>query len=101
MRESLSGWIFLFFRAWALGSCILYYFQPEVCNGCHDLIQKPISFNNVIIVAVKGNDCRIHFLYISKDEAIKMLKKPDLTENSRALENIRIYYHILKCIKKL
>ena len=33
-------------------------------------MQKAISFNDDAIVCVKGNDHRIHFLYISKDEAI-------------------------------
>ena len=54
-------------------------FDPEVCNGCHDLIQKARSFN-VVIVSVKGNDYRIHFWYISKDEAINLLQNVDLTE---------------------
>ena len=29
--------------------CILeisFRFQPEVCNGCHNLMQKTMSFNN-------------------------------------------------------
>ena len=38
-----------------------FIYQPYLCNGCHDLMQKAISFNNVAIVSVKGNDYRIHF----------------------------------------
>ena len=30
-----------------------------LCNGCHDLMQKPTSFNNVAFVYVKGNAYRI------------------------------------------
>ena len=30
-------------------------FQPELCNGCHDLTQKAMSFNDVAIITVKGN----------------------------------------------
>ena len=56
-------------------------FQPEVCNGCHYLVQKAISVNDVVIVSVKGNGNRIHF----KDEAINYLKKNDLTEISGTL----------------
>ena len=37
---------------------IKFKFQPEVCNGCHDLMQKSISFNDVALVTVKGNDYR-------------------------------------------
>ena len=29
---------------------------------------------------ITENDCRIHFLYVSKDEAINLLKNADLTE---------------------
>ena len=34
--------------------------QPKVCDGCHDLKQKAINFNDVAIVS-KSNDYRIHF----------------------------------------
>ena len=44
-----------------------------------------MNFNNVAIHAVKGNDYRIHFLYMSKDEAINLLRNVDLTEKSRKL----------------
>ena len=36
-------------------------YEPYLCNGCHDLIQKSVSFNNVAILYVKGNAYRIHF----------------------------------------
>ena len=32
---------------------------------CHDMTQKPMSFDNVAIVTVKGNDYGINFLYIT------------------------------------
>ena len=30
-----------------------FKYEPYLCNGCHDLTQKPISFGNVTIVYVK------------------------------------------------
>ena len=30
-------------------------YEPYLCNGCHDLMQKALGFNNVAIVYVKGN----------------------------------------------
>ena len=39
-------------------------FQPKVCNGCHDLMQVAVNFNDVVIVYVKGNDYKIHFQYM-------------------------------------
>ena len=50
-----------------------FSYQKYLCNGCHDLMQKAISFNNVAIVSIKGSDYRIHFWYISKDDAISIM----------------------------
>ena len=49
-------------------------FEPEVCNGFHSFSQINMSFNDVAIVYVKGNNNRIHFLYMNKYEAINILK---------------------------
>ena len=68
--------------------CHYWYFleinfrlQPDICDGCHDLMQKPINFHNAATVSVEGNDYRIHFWYISKGEAINLLKNADLIKN--------------------
>ena len=42
-------------------------------HGCHDLIQKAMSFNNIAVVYVKRKAYRIHFWYISKDHAINIM----------------------------
>ena len=34
---------------------IAFKYEPYLCNGCHDLMLKAISFNNVAIAYVKGN----------------------------------------------
>ena len=39
---------------------IYFKYEPYLCNGCQDLIQKVIDFNDVAIVSVKGSDCKIH-----------------------------------------
>ena len=33
-----------------------FSFQPPRCNGCPDLMQKAVRFNDVAIVPIKGND---------------------------------------------
>ena len=43
-------------------------------------MQKAISFSNFAIVSVSGNDYRIHFWNINKDEAINLLRNADLKE---------------------
>ena len=60
-------------------------FEPCVCNGCHDLMQKAMSFNDVAIVSVKGNYYRIYFWNISRDDAIKIMKNSDLNRKSGLL----------------
>ena len=36
-------------------------YEQYHCNGCHDLMLKAMSFKNVAIVSIKGNDYRVHF----------------------------------------
>ena len=62
--------------------CHYWYFldetfknEPYFCNGCHDLIQKAINVNDVTIVSVKESDYRIHFWYMSKNDANKYNEK--------------------------
>ena len=55
-------------------------FEPYLCNGCHDLIQKAMNFKDVAIVSVKGSDYRIQFWYMSKDDAINVMKNSNLNE---------------------
>ena len=44
-----------------------------------------MNFNDVTIVSIKGNNYRIHFWYISKDDAIDIMKNPNMNEKSGLL----------------
>ena len=59
---------------------ILVKYEPYFCNGCHDLMQKAMSFNNVAIVYVKGSAYRIHFWYMSKNDAISIMNNSNLVD---------------------
>ena len=48
------------------------------------------SFNDAAIVYVKGSAYRIHFLYMSKDDAISILSNSNLID--KALYNVFIIY---------
>ena len=37
-------------------------------------MQKAMGFNDLAIASLKGNDYRIHFCYMSKDDDINLLK---------------------------
>ena len=38
-----------------------FKYEKYLCNDCHDLMQKALSFNNITVVYVKGNAYKIHF----------------------------------------
>ena len=54
------------------------------CNGCHDLMQKAMNFN-AALVSIKESDYRIHFWYMSKDDAINIMKNSNLNGKSGSL----------------
>ena len=41
-------------------------YEPYLCNDCHDMIMKAVSFNDVAVVSVKENAYRIHFCFKNK-----------------------------------
>ena len=50
-----------------------FKYKPYLCKGCHDLMQKAISFNDVAIVYVKGSAYIILFWYMRKNDAISIM----------------------------
>ena len=60
-----------------------FTYQPHLCNGCHDLMQKAISFNDVAIVSIKCSDYRIHFWY--KDDVISIIHNSNLSDKKGTL----------------
>ena len=63
-----------------------FKYEPHLCNGCHDLMQKAMSFNDVAIV--KGNACRTHFWYMSKNNAISIINNSNLVDKKGGSFNI-------------
>ena len=62
-----------------------FSYQKYLCNGCHDLMQKPMNFNNVAIAFNKGNDYRIHFWYMSKNDAIRIMHNSSFIDKKGVL----------------
>ena len=67
-----------------------FKYEPYLCNGCHDFMQKALNFNDVAIVSIKGNDYRTHFWYISKDDAISIMNNSSLNKKAGS------YFFLLK-----
>ena len=57
-----------------------FNYDPYLCNGCHNLMQKAMSFNNVAAVYVKGSAYRINFWYMSKNDTINIMNASYLVD---------------------
>ena len=57
-----------------------FKYEPYLCNDCHDWMQKTMSFNDVAIVYVNGSAYRLHIDYMSKDDAISIIKNSKLVD---------------------
>ena len=53
---------------------ISFTYQPLVCNGFYDLLQKSISFNYFAIITVGRNNYRIHFWSMTEPQAASKMK---------------------------
>ena len=62
-----------------------FNYEPYLCNGCHDLMQKAISFKHAAIASINGNDYRIHFWYMSKNDAIALMTNSNLNDKNGIL----------------
>ena len=62
-----------------------FKYEPYPCNGCHDLMQKAMSFNDVAIVYVKGTTYRINFWYVSKNDANSIMSNSNLIDKKGVL----------------
>ena len=54
------------------------------CISFH-ILAKAMNFNDFAIVSVKGSDYRIHFWYMSKNDAVNIMKNSGLKEKSGLL----------------
>ena len=57
-----------------------FKYEPYLCNGCHDLLQKSMGFNNIAIVYIKETAYRIHFWHMNKDDAINTMNGSNLAD---------------------
>ena len=59
----------------------------------NDLVQKAMNFNDAAIVSHKESNYRIHFWYMSKDDAVRVMNNSNLNEKCGLL-CIYIYIYI-------
>ena len=64
---------------------LVFEYEPHICNGCQGLMQKAVSFNDVVIIYVKGSAYRIYFWYMSKDDAVNLMNNSNLIDKMGVL----------------
>ena len=64
---------------------MLVKYKPYLCNGCHDLMQKVMSFNDMAVAFAKGNANRINFWHISNNDAINIMNDSNLVDKKGVL----------------
>ena len=64
----------------------------DICHYWYFLDKKyekyyvmAMSFNDVAIVSIKGNDYRVHFWYMSKNDAIVLMTNSNLKDKNGIL----------------
>ena len=67
-----------------------FNYEPYLCNGCPDLMSKAMNFHDVAIVFIKGNYYRTHFWYMSKNEAINIMK----SSNLKKVDHYKFFHYI-------
>ena len=60
-------------------------FQPNVCNGCHDLLMMSMNLSDIAILNIKCSYYCCIISLISKNQAIKLMQNADLTERNGTL----------------
>ena len=62
-----------------------FKYEPYLCNVCHDLMQKAMSFNNVAVVYVKGSATELIFGIWEKNDAINIMNGSNLVDKRGVL----------------
>ena len=64
---------------------IVFKYESHLCNGCHSLMQKAVSFNDIAIIYVKRSAYRTHICYMSKNDAINIMNNFNLIDKMGVL----------------
>ena len=62
-----------------------FKFQPDVCNGCHDVLMISLNLCDIAILNINGADYCCIISRISKSETINFMQNINLTKKSEIL----------------
>ena len=73
-----------------------FKYETHLCNSCHGLMQKAMSFNNIDIVYVKGSAYRIFIWYMSKYDAFNIINNFNLIDKMGVLQFLFFFNFFVK-----
>ena len=62
-----------------------FKFQPDVYNGCHDLLMMSRNLSDNPVLNIKGSDCCCIISNLTKSEAINIMQNTGFTKKGRTL----------------
>ena len=62
-----------------------FNYKKYMCNGCHDMSTKAISMYNLCIGYNNGNAYRINFAFMSKNDALNLIKNAVIIDKKGTL----------------
>ena len=62
-----------------------FNYQRYVSDGCHDISLKAISMHNLVIGYNNGIAYRINFIFMSKNDALNLIKNALIIDKKRIL----------------
>ena len=62
-----------------------FNYQKYMCNGCHDMSLKAITLLNLCIGYNNGNTYRISFAFMSKNDALNLIKNAVIIDKKRSI----------------
>ena len=62
-----------------------FNYQKYLCNGCHDMSMKAMSFNNLAITYCRGNAYRVNFTFMSRNDVYNLIKNAKIIDKKGVL----------------
>ena len=72
-----------------------FTYGPYLCDGCYNIMQKPIDLKNIAIVHIKKSAYRIYFSDMTKRKAKKLRVNSNLIDKKGVLSKILYYFFII------
>ena len=62
-----------------------FNYQKYLCNGCHEMITKAISMQNIAIIYHNGQAYRVNSTFVSENDAFNLMKKSIIIDKKGTL----------------